>query len=103
MSGAYSTTDLSNPARCRRFQTGNPSMVCQARGRSFGRAVYAPLDPIWLRGIFVLTVLALAARMLIVRSWRRRQFRAIHIAIHNNFAYDVLPMTYSAVRALLCR
>jgi hypothetical protein len=28
---------------------------------------------------------------------------AIHIAIHNNDAYDVLPMTYSAVRALLCR
>jgi hypothetical protein len=24
-------------------------------------------------------------------------------AIHNNFAYDVLPITYSAVRALLCR
>jgi hypothetical protein len=27
---------------------------------------------------------------------------AIHIAIHNNVAYDVLPMTCSAVRALLC-
>lgn len=26
-----------------------------------------------------------------------------HIAIHNNVAYDVLPMAYSAVRALLCR
>ena len=25
---------------------------------------------------------------------------AIHIAIHNNVAYDVFPMTYSAVRAL---
>ncbi len=28
---------------------------------------------------------------------------AIHIAIHNNVAHDVLPMTSSAVRALLCR
>ena len=28
---------------------------------------------------------------------------AIHIAIHNNDAYNVLPMAYSAVRALLCR
>jgi len=27
----------------------------------------------------------------------------IHIAIHNSGVYDVLPMTYSAVRALLCR
>src|SRR5262245_1411665 len=26
---------------------------------------------------------------------------AIHIAIHNNVAYGVLPMTYSAVRALV--
>ena len=28
---------------------------------------------------------------------------AIHIAIHNSDAHGVLPMTYSAVRALLCR
>src|ERR1700730_8438210 len=28
---------------------------------------------------------------------------AIHIAIHINVVYDVLPMTCSAVRALLCR
>jgi hypothetical protein len=28
---------------------------------------------------------------------------AIHIAIHNNVVYDVLPMTYGAVRALPCR
>ncbi len=28
---------------------------------------------------------------------------AIHIAIHNNVVYDVLPMTCSAVRALPCR
>jgi hypothetical protein len=25
---------------------------------------------------------------------------AIHIAVHNNVAYEVFPMTYSAVRAL---
>jgi len=43
MSGAYST-DLSNPARCRRFQTGNPSMVCHVRRCSSGRAAYARLD-----------------------------------------------------------
>jgi hypothetical protein len=29
--------------------------------------------------------------------------RSIHIAIHNNVAYDLLPLIYSAVRALLCR
>jgi hypothetical protein len=28
---------------------------------------------------------------------------AIHTAIHNNDAYDVLPMTCGAVRALPCR
>jgi len=28
---------------------------------------------------------------------------AIHTAIHNSVAYSVLLMTYSAVRALLCR
>lgn len=33
----------------------------------------------------------------------QRVASAIHIAIHNNVVYDVLPMTYGAVRALPCR
>ena len=32
-----------------------------------------------------------------------RQKHAIHVAIHIGVVYDVLPMTSSAVRALLCR
>jgi hypothetical protein len=37
------------------------------------------------------------------RSLQLTEGFAIHIAIHNNDAYDVLPMTCGAVRALPCR
>jgi hypothetical protein len=44
-----------------------------------------------------------AARPLDTSNRAARAVRAIHIAIHNNVVYDVLPMTSGAVRPLLCR
>jgi hypothetical protein len=50
----------------------------------------------------------LKARLAVYGMGRRKarcsaESVAIHIAIHNNVVYDVLPMTCGAVRALLCR